>query len=57
MYVSMCLFIYICVYIYVCTYVSMMYMVFAGTFGRSGKPDVGHVDGDVTDAGAIGDWW
>ena len=26
-------------------------------FGRSGKHDVGHVGGDVTDAGAIGDWW
>ena len=26
-------------------------------FGRSGKHDVGHVGGDVADAGAIGDWW
>ena len=26
-------------------------------FGRSGKYDVGHVGGDITDAGAIGDWW
>ena len=25
-------------------------------FGRSGKHDVGHVGGDVTDAGAIGEW-
>ena len=25
-------------------------------FGRSGKHDVGHVGGDATDAGAIGDW-
>ena len=25
--------------------------------GRSGKYDFGHVGGDVTDAGAIGDWW
>ena len=24
---------------------------------RSGKHDFGHVGGDVTDAGAIGDWW
>ena len=26
-------------------------------FGRSGKHDVGHVGGDATDAGAIGNWW
>ena len=26
-------------------------------FGHSEKHDVGHVGGDVTDAGAIGDWW
>ena len=26
-------------------------------FRRSGKHDVGHVGGDVTDAGAIEDWW
>ena len=26
-------------------------------FGRTGRLDVGHVDGDVTDAGAIGDRW
>ena len=26
-------------------------------FDRSGKHDVGHVGGDITDAGAIGDWW
>ena len=26
-------------------------------FGRSGKHYVGHVGGDVTDAGAIGNWW
>ena len=26
-------------------------------FGRSGKHDVGYIGGDVTDAGAIGDWW
>ena len=25
--------------------------------GRSGKYDIGHVGGDVTDADAIGDWW
>ena len=24
---------------------------------RSGKHDVGHVSGNATDAGAIGDWW
>ena len=27
-----------------------------GQFGRSGKHDVKHVGGNVTDAGAIGDW-